>query len=177
MAEGGNSPTNISNTPPVKPAKAPVADAIENDQQVKSAVDANVGETEEKSKLSQAKDKAKQAVKKEASALKEQATGKAREAAGKGKGKAVSAAGSLSTIMGDAAGSIDEKFGTEYGDYARTAKNKFDEAVGKFDQTDIDELVAMASDFVRKQPAVALGIAAAAGFVFVRLLKADDEIF
>ena len=174
---------NEANTPPApkprraapKPAKAPIADAVDNDAEILEAVADDASPA--KSKVKKAGSKAKKAMKKEAEALKGQATDKARAAAQKGKGKAVAAAGSVSTVLADAASSIDAQFGKQYGDYARTAQGKLDELVGTIDRMEVDEMVDSAREFVRKQPAIAVGVAAAAGFALVRLLKAgfDDE--
>lgn len=162
-------PTAAANKP-VR-AKAPVADAIENDAEIMAAVQ----EEQEPSALASAATKAKKAVKDEAVALKDQATDKARATAMKGKGKAVEKAGAVSAILADTAASIDAQFGKEYGDYARSAQEKLDEYVGKFEKTDIDDLVDGTREFVRKQPAIALGVAAAAGFALIRVLKAGFD--
>ena len=85
--------------------------------------------------------------------------------------KAGSAMQNLSKLIGDTAGSIDEKLGSQYGDYARYAAEAIAGAANSLDRKDIDELVNDARDFVRKSPAVAIGTAAIVGFVLMRLAK------
>lgn len=107
----------------------------------------------------------------QAEAIKVQAGKTARTAAITGKDKAGSAMQNLSKLIGDTAGSIDDKLGSQYGDYARYAAEAIAGAATSLDRKDIDELVNDARDFVRKSPAVAIGTAAIVGFVLMRLAK------
>ena len=104
--------------------------------------------------------------------LRAQATDKARDYATQGKDRAVGALENVTRLVDDAAGTIDEKVGEQYGAYARQAS----QAVAGFADTlrakDVDELFADARDLVRKSPAIAIGAAAAIGFVIARLVKA-----
>ncbi|MBK5264559.1 MAG: hypothetical protein JJE34_04890, partial [Alphaproteobacteria bacterium] len=95
----------------------------------------------------------------------------ARSAAITGKEKAGSAMQSLSKLIGDTAGSVDDKLGSQYGDYARYAAEAIAGAATALDKKDIDDLVTDAREFVRKSPAVAIGTAAIVGFVLMRLAK------
>jgi ElaB/YqjD/DUF883 family membrane-anchored ribosome-binding protein len=123
------------------------------------------------------------AIRKEASALRQslvdkagevrgQAGEKARAYAEDGKAKATSALGELSKMLTDAAGSVDEKLGDQYGQYARDAADRVQGFSSAIDEKSLDELLDMGRDFVRKSPAVAIGVAAALGFVAARLLTA-----
>src|SRR3546814_3055485 len=76
----------------------------------------------------------------------------------------------------DSANTVDEKLGNQYGDYARYAAEAIAGAATALDNKDIDDLVNEARDFVRKSPAVAIGAAAIAGFVLMRLVKPAKEI-
>lgn len=118
---------------------------------------------------------AKATVKKEAKALREQASEKAHELAAQGKERASGALDNVAKMIGDAATTVDDRVGTQYGDYTRKAAD----AVAGFASTlkgkDVDELVKDAGDFVRKSPAVAIGAAAAIGFVLARLIKAGSN--
>lgn len=175
MAEAtGSSRVTAPTQKAVKPATAPLQDAIDNDEKIADAVDAEM-ENSGSSKFGSAAKKAREAVKGEASALASQASDKARNAANIGKGKVVEAAGSVTSVIGEAANSIDEQFGKEYGDYARAAQTKVDDVVGKINSMDIDEIIENTRQFVRKQPAIALGVAAAAGFAFIRVLKSGID--
>lgn len=115
---------------------------------------------------------ATQSIKDGAAKLARQATDKARDYVAEGKNRAGGALDEVSRLMGDAADTVDEKIGPQYGQYARTAA----EGIAGFSENlkakEIDDLVADATAFVRKSPAVAIGIAAALGFVVARLVKA-----
>lgn len=114
-------------------------------------------------------------LKSDAAGLKDQASAKALEAANAGKGKAAEAVGSLAKLIEDTAGTVDEKFGKQYGDYARTAATSVSGFAQNLDQKELDELANSARDFVKKSPAVAVGAAAVAGFVLARLLKGSGH--
>jgi len=101
---------------------------------------------------------------------------KAKAAAEDGKTRAGGALDELATMLRDAATSVDEKVGDQYGHYARSAAD----AVANFSQSlqskQVDDLIDEARDFVKKSPAIAIGTAAAIGFVLARLVKAGlDE--
>jgi ElaB/YqjD/DUF883 family membrane-anchored ribosome-binding protein len=113
-----------------------------------------------------------QALKDGATKLGKQATDKARTYAEDGKARAGGALDELAKMMGDAAGQVDEKVGAQYGDYARSAAGAISNFSDSIKNKDIDALIADARDFVRKSPAVAIGTAAALGFVVARLVKA-----
>lgn len=110
-------------------------------------------------------------LKGEAVKLKEQAAGKARAFATSGKDKATGALDGFSKLIGDAAGQVDDRLGSQYGDYARTAADAVAALASQLRGKDVDDLVNDARDLVRKSPAVAIGAAAALGFIFVRLIK------
>lgn len=122
-----------------------------------------------------AKRDAKTTIKEEAGKLGTQAADKARSFAGDGKAKASGALDEFSRMMNDAAGTVDEKLGEQYGQYARSAA----QSIGGFADTlrskEVDELLDDARAFVRKSPAVAIGTAAALGFVLARIIKAGVD--
>lgn len=100
-----------------------------------------------------------------------QATDRARELAQSGKDRAAGALDSLVQTVEDAASEIDEKLGNQYGDYARRAAEHIGSFTDSFRDKDIDALFNDARDFVKKSPAVAIGAAAALGFVVARLAR------
>lgn len=104
-----------------------------------------------------------------------QAKTRAADMAVDGKAKASDAISSLGKIVADNAGTIDEKLGTRYGDYARTAARSMQETAAKIDSKDIAELGEDAKEFVRKSPGVAIGLAAVAGFVLSRLFRGGSD--
>ncbi len=117
----------------------------------------------------------KDTIKTEASKLGTQAADKARSLAGDGKAKASGALGEFARMMEDAAGQVDEKLGAQYGDYARSAAQSLGGFASQLDAKDVDELLEDVRGLVRKSPAVAIGTAAALGFVIARVVKAGVE--
>lgn len=111
----------------------------------------------------------------EVSRMYSQASDRAVDAARQGKTKAAEGLESLSRIIGGSAESVDDRFGTQYGDFARNAATKVSELAGSLEQTDIDEMVNATRDFVRKSPAVAIGSAAVVGFMLARLLSGKND--
>lgn len=165
-----------------------------------AAKTANAGATEAKAKFSKAIEEARagaQALTKEVQAkagvYKEQLAaksgdwvveardmaGQAKERAGElakdGKARTSDAISSLGKIVADNAGTIDEKLGTRYGDYARTAARTMQETAARIEAKDLAELGDDAKEFVRKSPGLAIGIAAVAGFLLSRLFKGGSS--
>jgi ElaB/YqjD/DUF883 family membrane-anchored ribosome-binding protein len=113
----------------------------------------------------------------QASTLFGQAGDKVRSAATTGKNQASGAMGDMAAMVEDVAKTLDEKVGAQYGDYARKAASAVAGVADTLQSKDVDQLLDDARDFVRKKPAIAIGAAAAVGFVLTRLIKAgtDDE--
>lgn len=114
-------------------------------------------------------------IRKEASTFASQASSKAREAAEKGKGKAADSVSSLAKMLEDSASTVDDKFGRQYGDYARSAATTVAGLASTLEQKDLEELAESTRDFVKKSPAVAVGAAAVIGFVLARMLKGGSD--
>jgi ElaB/YqjD/DUF883 family membrane-anchored ribosome-binding protein len=118
-------------------------------------------------------------LKENAASLRDQATTKAREFADDGKTRATEALEEFSRVVEDAAGSIDERLGEEYGRYARRAATTIADFAETLRNKEVDELYEGAANIVRKSPAVAIGVAAAVGFGIVRLIKSglpEEEV-
>lgn len=115
------------------------------------------------------------ALKSDASTLANQASNRARGAATKGKDKAAEAVGSLAKMLEDSAGTVDSKFGKQYGDYARSAAATVAGLASTLDKKDLDELAASTKDMVKKNPAIAVGAATVIGFVLARMLKGGSS--
>ena len=111
----------------------------------------------------------------EAKNLSAQAKERATELAQDGKARASDAISGLGKIVADNAGTIDEKLGARYGDYARTAARTMQETAAKIEAKDLDELGDDAKQFVRKSPGMAIGIAALFGFMLSRLFKRSGD--
>ncbi|WP_019516975.1 hypothetical protein [Sphingomonas sp. Mn802worker] len=114
-------------------------------------------------------------LKQGASNLRGQATDRVRLLAEDGKSKATDALGQLTQILNDAAAQVDDKIGTQYGQYARNAADQVQSFGAKLDETTVDEIFDEARELVKKSPGVAVGIAAALGFVVARLVSAGVE--
>ena len=105
-------------------------------------------------------------------ALRGQAQAKAREYAEQGKTKATDTLDGISRFINETAESLDEQLGADLGEYVHRAADAVSEFTQSLKQKDVDELLDDAREIVRRNPALAVGAAAAAGFVLVRLLKA-----
>lgn len=114
-------------------------------------------------------------VKADMNNFKAKATDSAKAAAEKGKDRATEAVGSIGKLIRDSAATIDENVGKQYGDYARGAADAVDGFADKMEAKDVEDIVEDARQFVRKSPAVAIGAAAAIGFVLARLVRSGGK--
>jgi ElaB/YqjD/DUF883 family membrane-anchored ribosome-binding protein len=103
--------------------------------------------------------------------LRGQAAEKAREYAVMGKDRAADSLENVQRMIGDAAATVDEKVGEQYGDYVRQAADTVAGLASTLREKDVDELLGDARDMVRQSPAVAIGAATALGFVLARMVK------
>lgn len=127
--------------------------------------------TKSKASLSDARQQVKDGVTK----VQHQAVDKIHALAGDGKAKAGSALDQVAQLLHDAAGQVDEKLGSQYGQYARSAADSVTSLSGAIKDKDVEELLDDARAFVTKSPAVAVGIAAALGFVLARVVQSGVE--
>lgn len=107
--------------------------------------------------------------------IKDKATERAREAATSGKDKASEALEGFGKILRESAEQIDEKVGAQYGDYARKAADAVDDFADKMDAKQVDDILEDTRQFIRKSPGVAIGAAAAIGFVLARLVRSGRD--
>lgn len=114
-------------------------------------------------------------VRDQVSSLRDQATGKAREFAEGGKDRTTQLLDDISEIIHDAARSIDDRLGDQYGEYAHRAGDAVASLAGNLRGQSLDDLVEGTRSIVRKSPAVTVGTAALLGFVLVRLVKSGLE--
>lgn len=110
-------------------------------------------------------------LKGDAAAYGEQAKAKATELALETKAKTSEAMVSLGRFATDNAGTIDEKLGVKYGDYARSAARSLETGAAKLDAKSLDELGEDAREVVRKSPGTAIAVAVGAGFLLARLFR------
>ena len=100
-----------------------------------------------------------------------QAADKARGLVGQGLERGSEALANVSKLIGDTATGLDDRLGSQYGDYARKAATTIEETANRLAAKDADELIDDTREFVRKSPGVALAGAAILGFALVRLVK------
>jgi ElaB/YqjD/DUF883 family membrane-anchored ribosome-binding protein len=105
----------------------------------------------------------------------QQAADKARSFAEDGKTRAGEALDQIAQLLTDAAGQVDDKLGAQYGGYARTAADSVSGFADQVKAKDIDALIEDATALVRKSPAIAIGAAAAVGFVVARLVQSGVD--
>lgn len=104
-----------------------------------------------------------------------QAADHARDFAEQGKARASGALDDLARMLTDNAAQIDEKLGSQYGDYARRAADYVSGTAGQIRDKEVEDLLEDARDLVRRAPSLAVGGAAAVGFLLARVLKAGGE--
>lgn len=117
----------------------------------------------------------RQLVKDEAGKLTGQAGDRIRAFADDGKSRATGFLDELAKTIDDAAGTIDDKVGAQFGGYARNASGAVTNFADTLRNKDVDALLDDAREFVRKSPGVAIGAAAAVGFVLARLLRSGID--
>lgn len=117
----------------------------------------------------------RQALRDGSAKLTSQATDKARMFADQGKAKAGETLDQFAQMLTDAAGTVDEKIGGQYGQYARSAADQVTNFSNSLKAKDVDELVDDVRGFVRASPAMAIGVAAAVGFALARLVQSGIE--
>jgi len=111
----------------------------------------------------------------EAGKLGTQAAEKARAFAGEGKDRASTALDEVAKMLHSAAGDVDEKLGSDYGRYARSAADGVTSFADTLRGKQVDDLIDDATAFVKKSPVIAIGTAAAIGFVLARLVKSGID--
>jgi ElaB/YqjD/DUF883 family membrane-anchored ribosome-binding protein len=140
-------------------------------------VDTTVNDTLEETAAAagEARRSATDTIREEAGKFGSQAADRAKTLAGEGKDRASDALDHVAKMMHGAAGDVDEKLGEDYGRYARSAA----EGISGFAETlrgkQVDEIFSDVGDLVKKSPAIAIGTAAALGFVLARLIKSGID--
>lgn len=122
-----------------------------------------------------AKPGATQQLRDEASRLGNQAADRARAFAGENKERATNALDEVAKMFEGAALDVDARLGEEYGKYARSAAQGISNFAESLRGKEVDDLFNNATDFVKKSPVIAVGAAAAVGFVVARLIKSGVD--
>ena len=156
-----------TDTPAAKPVKAPRKSAAPQAPDHAAANGNGAAATASPSSSMGMVAKAKEATSKLAS----EAVSAARNAANEGKDRASEALTSVSKAVEGAASLVEDKVGPAYGGYARKAADQVSSLAQTLESKDIDDIIEDTRTFVRKQPMVAIGAAAAIGFVLTRLVK------
>jgi len=104
--------------------------------------------------------------------LRDQTTDRFFAFAAQGKDRASETLDGAAKLIGDAAAQVETHLGGTYGAYARQAADGVAGLATALRTREVDELFEEARGFVKRSPALAIGAAAAAGFLVARLLKA-----
>jgi ElaB/YqjD/DUF883 family membrane-anchored ribosome-binding protein len=104
-----------------------------------------------------------------------QATDHARAFADQGKAAAGDKLDQFARMLSDAAATVDDKLGSQYGQYARSAADQVAGFSDTIRNKDVDDLVEDVRGFVRASPAAAIGVAAAIGFAIARVVQSGLE--
>jgi ElaB/YqjD/DUF883 family membrane-anchored ribosome-binding protein len=163
---------NKTDTAPTKPAPESAAPGIDDATPGTASFD---GDTDTGAEGGTIHNGNFQAFKDSAIKLGQQAGDKAREYADQGKTHTTDALGEAARMMTEAANTVDERFGEQYGKYARQAADAIGGFSDQLKAKNVDDLIEEARGFVRKSPAIAIGTAAAVGFVLARLLRAGVD--
>ena len=123
----------------------------------------------------EAKKSAADTIREEAGKLGSQAADRARGIADEGKDRASSALDEVAKMLHGAAGDVDDRLGAEYGRYARSAADGISGFADHLRGKQVDDIVADATALVKKSPVIAIGAAAAIGFVLARLIKSGID--
>ncbi|MDQ0251156.1 ElaB/YqjD/DUF883 family membrane-anchored ribosome-binding protein [Sphingomonas kyeonggiensis] len=103
------------------------------------------------------------------------AADRARAFASEGKEKATGALDEVAKMMQSAALDVDARLGEQYGKYARSAADGIANFSESLRGKEVDDLLEDVTAFVRKSPAIAVGVAAGLGFVLARLIKSGID--
>jgi ElaB/YqjD/DUF883 family membrane-anchored ribosome-binding protein len=114
-------------------------------------------------------------LKDEASKLGTQAADRARAFAGENKERATNALDEVAKMFEGAALDVDARLGEQYGKYARSAAQGISNFAESLRGKEVDDLFNDATDLVKKSPVIAVGAAAAVGFVVARLIKSGVD--
>ena len=124
-----------------------------------------------------ATDKLVNQVRDQVGSLRGQATDKLRGLADDGKGRATNLLDGFSEVINDAARSIDERLGDEYGRYAHQAADAVSSFAGRIRDKSVDDLLDDGRSAVRASPGIAIAAAAVAGFALMRVIRTGlDEV-
>jgi len=129
------------------------------------------------SRFGQAQGAASQAghtIREKAGGIREQATEKLRSFADEGKGQVAATLDGLVQAAREIADKLQDGSFGPIGGYATTAADTLQDWTDSIKNRSVEDLFDDGREFVRKSPAVAVGVAVTAGFVLSRVLKAGN---
>jgi hypothetical protein len=118
-----------------------------------------------------ATDKLVSQVRDQVANLRGTATDRLRGFADDGKSRATGLLDDFSSVIDDAARSIDERLGAEYGDYAHRAATAVSSFAERVRDKSVEDLLDDTRSVVRKSPGIAIAAAAVAGFALMRIVR------
>jgi ElaB/YqjD/DUF883 family membrane-anchored ribosome-binding protein len=110
-------------------------------------------------------------VREQVQSLRSQATDRIRDYSEQGKERACGTLDEVSEVIEEAARQIDERLGSEYGDYAHRAAGAVHDFADTIRNKSLEDLLEDTRSVVRKSPGVAVATAAVLGFALIRLVK------
>ncbi len=116
-------------------------------------------------------------IKEQVSSLKSTAGDRARGYADDGKRQATSFLETVAQVIQDAAGTVEDKMGSQYAGFGNSAADRVNSLARTLDERDVDQLLDDARAFVRRSPALAIGAAALVGFAVARVLRSGVDDF
>jgi len=177
MATNGDSFGTTTGTLPMNTGGAGLGGTGAVDQAKNTAQDL-AGQA--KAKLADVQGQAQAAVgdiREQAMKYKDQALDQARHAAEDGKTKAADTIHGVAGDLREAATSLGRNQTiAPVGKYANQAADALEQFAGDLRDKNVDQLVTEVSGFVRRNPAVAIGIAVAAGFALTQLLRGGNSM-
>lgn len=115
----------------------------------------------------------RETIGRKAEELREQALGKAQDYAAMGKDKATGALDNVARVLDETAGTLDDSLGADVGRYVHRAADAINDFAESLRNKEVDDLIADARDAVKRHPAIAIGAAAAVGFLLARVIKSS----
>lgn len=173
MADNNQTPDNPvveHDAPPAETTFEPAGEIADTEVEFDSAADEPADEPVDEPAVTPAANTI-QTLKDSAATITKSVGEKAKAYAEDNKTKANGALDELAQIINDAAATVDEKVGPQYGQYARTAADTVTGFSDSLKSKNVDDLIADATTLVKKSPAIAIGAAAAIGFVLIRLVQ------
>jgi len=114
-------------------------------------------------------------LKDQVSTLKTTGVDRARTMADDGKRQATDLLTTIAGIIQDASGSVEERLGSQYSGVGNRAADSVNSLANTLNERTVDDLFDDARAFVRKSPALAVGIAAVVGFAVARVVRSGIE--